>query len=114
MDLLRSITPGTMTKDQSTTTNAEILTPSEQATDNENATFSQTLDFIIPESGSQLSTPITNDEEELLSIPRDIISTRVSGSKLQVELLRPLIAGTYNGLPAYLLKLQCQFNYSGG
>ncbi|KAH7399639.1 hypothetical protein BKA66DRAFT_452261 [Pyrenochaeta sp. MPI-SDFR-AT-0127] len=74
--------------------------------------FSQSFPFEIDDSCPELSTPITNSADEL-SIPRDIISSNISRTKLQSELLRPLIAGTYNGLPAYLLKLQFQFQVPG-
>jgi hypothetical protein len=71
--------------------------------------LTQSFSFEIDDNSSQLSVvPQTNNEVEL-SIPREIISTSVSSTKLQSEILRPIIAGTYNSIPAYLLKAQFQF-----
>lgn len=76
-------------------------------TDLSNMMFSQTLTVVPNESDSQLGAPLVNEPNELeLSIPREIISTRLASIKFQSELMRPIIAGTYNGKPAFLVQLQ--------
>ena len=115
MDELHSTSLAVGATEQTTKTETEIITADETKSSDRDLAFSQDFTFTVIESSSQLSaTPITNDSDELLSIPREIISSRISATKLQSELLRPIIAGTYNGLPAYLLKLQFQFYDSGG
>jgi hypothetical protein len=80
--------------------------------------FSQSFTFSIQDDISELSSVYTNNEEEH-SIPRPRISSNVdisntiSSTKLQSECLRPIIAGTYNDLPAYLLRLQFQLQVPG-
>jgi hypothetical protein len=112
MDALQSTAPATAAEEQINITETEILTTNETISSDEDLTFSQTFTFTIVESSSQLSSSrITNDEGETLSIPRPIISAKLSATT-QSECLRPISAGTYNGLPAYLLKLQFQF-YGG-
>ena len=70
--------------------------------------YSQTIALTVNDTHSQLAAPLTNTPEQQ-SIPRDIISSSISTTRLQSELQRPLLAGTYSDVPAYLLKLQFQF-----
>ncbi|KAK8075801.1 hypothetical protein PG997_010464 [Apiospora hydei] len=81
---------------------------------NEPISFSQPLNLSFEENGGQLSSePQTNRPDEL-SIPRKIISSTVSSSIFHSECLRPILAGTYNGIPAYLVRLQFQLVASAG
>ncbi|KAF2653631.1 hypothetical protein K491DRAFT_680400 [Lophiostoma macrostomum CBS 122681] len=71
-----------------------------------------TLDFSIPnESATYLDrpSPSTSNTAAELSIPREVIAEVVSGSRLVAELQRPIKLGTYNGLPAYLLRTHFAF-----
>lgn len=69
--------------------------------------LTQSFTLTIDEGGGQLSTPQINRTVEL-SIPREIISSSISSTILHAELVRPIIAGTYHGTPAYLVRLQFQ------
>lgn len=73
----------------------------------------QSLRTTVDEGGDQLSAPQTNHTTEL-SVPREIISSSVSSSILQSEVLRPIFAGTYLKSPAYLVRLQFQLVVPGG
>jgi hypothetical protein len=75
--------------------------------------YSQSINFTVDESHSQLSAPRTNTPEQQF-VPPEIISSSISKTRLQCELLRPLLAGTYQEVPAYLLKLQFQFQVTKG
>lgn len=72
----------------------------------------QSFTFSIEDDESELSSSYTNEEEDL-SVPREIISSAISSTILQSECRRPIIAGTYNDEPAFLLKLQFQFIVPG-
>lgn len=50
-----------------------------------------------------------NDNEQELSIPREVIAEVVSGSRLVAELKRPIKIGEFNELPAYLLQIRFSF-----
>lgn len=50
-----------------------------------------------------------NGNEEELSIPREVIADVVGRSRLVAELERPIKIGTYNELPAYLLRVRFAF-----
>ncbi|KAL2064052.1 hypothetical protein VTL71DRAFT_4546 [Oculimacula yallundae] len=72
----------------------------------EDLQFNLPLQITIEESSDQLSAPKTNKPFQL-SEPRLIISESASKINLvQAKLLRPILAGTYFGDPAYLLRLQ--------
>jgi hypothetical protein len=75
--------------------------------------YSQTICFIPDETHSQLSSPRKNTAEEEHT-PPEIITSSISTTRLQSELLRPLLAGTYQTVPAYLLKIQFQFQSPKG
>jgi hypothetical protein len=75
--------------------------------------FSWTISFAFDETHSQLSTPRKNTPEEERT-PPEIVSSSISTTRLQCELLRPLLAGSYQSVPAYLLKLQFQFQVMKG
>ncbi|KAK8073071.1 hypothetical protein PG996_006419 [Apiospora saccharicola] len=72
--------------------------------------FSQSLQLTIEgeTGGGQLSAPPCTNRPDELSIPRRVISAAVSSSIFRSECLRPVFAGTYNGVPAYLVRLQFQ------
>lgn len=72
----------------------------------------QSFTLTIDEGDGQLSTPQINSTTEL-SIPREIISSSISSTILHAELMRPIIAGTYHGTPAYLVRLQFQLETPG-
>lgn len=72
----------------------------------------QRLRVTLDESGNQLSKPQTNRPSELC-IPRNIISSSVSSAIFHAEFLRPIIAGTYHDVPAYLVILQFQLAIPG-
>lgn len=74
----------------------------------------RTFQLAVDDDHAELSSEVQTNTGEHLSIPREIISTSISSTSLQTEILRPLIAGTYNGKPAYLLKLQFQSQMRGG
>lgn len=77
---------------------------------NDPLNFSQSLKLAIEdETGGQLSAPPCTNHPEELSHPRRIISAAVSSSIFRSECLRPILAGTYNGVPAYLVRLRFQF-----
>lgn len=50
------------------------------------------------------------DEEPF---PREVIAAAVGSTNLQAELGRPLLVGTYQGLPAYLLRTKFSFQRLG-
>ncbi|KAK8103438.1 uncharacterized protein PG998_010471 [Apiospora kogelbergensis] len=94
-------------KDSEETSEAPLAISLDARGADELATFSQSIRVTLDEGGGQLSTPQTNRADEQ-SIPREIISSTVSSSIFQSECLRPIIAGTYHGAPAYLIRLQFQ------
>ncbi|KAK7913867.1 hypothetical protein PG985_011570 [Apiospora marii] len=82
---------------------------------NEPTDFSQSLNLTIEgETGGQLSAPPCTNRPEELSIPRRVISAAVSSSIFRSECLRPILAGTYNGVPAYLVRLRFQLVAAAG
>ncbi|KAI0134493.1 hypothetical protein BJ170DRAFT_591468 [Xylariales sp. AK1849] len=91
----------------------ELQSPSDSSLDTLDLVLVQELRATVDEGGGQLSVPQTNRPAEL-SIPREIISSSVSSSILQAELLRPIIVGTYHDTPAYLVRLQFQLAVPGG
>lgn len=77
--------------------------------------FSQSLNLTIEgENGGQLSAPPCTNRPEELSVPRRVISSTVSSSIFRSECLRPILAGTYNGVPAYLVRLRFQLVAAAG
>ena len=54
------------------------------------------------------SPPQTNTAEEEL-LPREVIASAVGSTNLQAELERPVKLGTFNALPAYLLRTRLTF-----
>jgi hypothetical protein len=91
----------------------ELQSISESPVDTVDLPLILSLRATVDEGGDQLSGSQTNHSTEL-SIPREIISSSVSSSILQSELLRPIIAGTYLDAPAYLVRLQFQLVLPGG
>ncbi|KAK8121603.1 hypothetical protein PG984_010273 [Apiospora sp. TS-2023a] len=82
---------------------------------NEPSEFSQSLNLTIEgETGGQLSAPPCTNRPEELSVPRRVISAAVSSSIFRSECLRPILAGTYNGVPAYLVRLRFQLMAATG
>jgi hypothetical protein len=75
--------------------------------------LTQSFTLTVDQDGGQLSSAQTNASAEL-SIPREIISSSISSTVLHAELVRPIIAGTYHGTPAYLVRLQFQLEASCG
>lgn len=63
---------------------------------------------ISSDSATYLDRSQANDDQEL-SIPREVIAEVVGGSRLVAELKRPIKIGTYNELPAYLLQTHFSF-----
>lgn len=63
---------------------------------------------ISAEEATYLDSAQTNDDQELM-IPREVIAEVVGASRLVAELERPLKIGTYNDLPAYLLRTRFSF-----
>jgi hypothetical protein len=115
METLQSAPAATGDKTHIIITDTEIFSTKEPIVGNGGLVFEQSLTWTLNDSSSQLSAkPKTNDEPGLLNIPREIISASISSTKLQAELLRPLISGTYFGKPAYLLHLQIAFKDSSG
>ncbi|KAK6860777.1 hypothetical protein PG995_004413 [Apiospora arundinis] len=74
----------------------------------------RSIKVTLDEGGGQLSAPPQTNRRDELSIPREIISSAVSSSIFQSECLRPILAGTYRGAPAYLLRLQFQLVADAG
>ncbi|KAK7983216.1 FAD binding domain containing protein [Apiospora arundinis] len=74
----------------------------------------RSIKVTLDEGGGQLSAPPQTNRRDELSIPREIISSAVSSSIFQSECLRPILAGTYRGVPAYLLRLQFQLVADAG
>lgn len=113
MEHSQSATPVAGPGEQDNTSNTDIPLDLDTSFLDSDLRYSQSFPFAVDESCPELSTPITNSDAEHF-IPRDIISSNISRTKLQSELMRPLIAGTYCGRPAYLLKLQFQFQVPEG
>ncbi|KAL1599820.1 hypothetical protein SLS60_007625 [Paraconiothyrium brasiliense] len=63
---------------------------------------------ISSDSATYLDSRQAIDDQEL-SIPREEIAEVVSGSRLVAELKRPIKIGTFNELPAYLLRTHFSF-----
>ncbi|KAJ4354320.1 uncharacterized protein N0V89_006055 [Didymosphaeria variabile] len=63
---------------------------------------------ISSDSATYLDRHQTIDDQEL-SIPREDIAEVVGGSRLVAELKRPIQIGTFNELPAYLLRTHFSF-----
>ena len=106
--------PGGREKDRAVDGTLDIPSPSDDAVSPRNSEnlhpdllFAQSFSLTIDEEDGQLSSGQTNTPIEL-SIPRPIIKSSITSTIIHVELVRPIIAGTYNGDPAYLLRLQFQ------
>jgi hypothetical protein len=54
------------------------------------------------------TTPQTNTPEEEF-YPRSVIASAIGSTNLQAELLRPIKLGTFNSLPAFLLRTKFSF-----
>ncbi|KAJ4288969.1 hypothetical protein N0V90_011311 [Kalmusia sp. IMI 367209] len=81
--------------------------PSEETASNTVFSWSVPL-YVSGDEAAYLDRSQTNNEQEL-SIPREVIAEVVGGSRLVAELERPLKIGTYNELPAYLLRTRFSF-----
>ncbi|OBT46343.1 hypothetical protein VE00_02778 [Pseudogymnoascus sp. WSF 3629] len=119
MDTRQLSTPIPWEKDDTTGTveelpspNNSLLTPCASETIAPDLLLTQSFTLTIDQGGGQLSTAQTNTTAEL-SIPREIISSSISSTIFHAELLRPIIAGTYHGTPAYLVRLQFQLEAPG-
>ncbi|KAK7961636.1 uncharacterized protein PG986_002461 [Apiospora aurea] len=95
-----SATPETKIEVAEEMPEAALQIPSTAEDVNDPVVFSQSLNLTFEESGGQLSSePQTNRPDELI---------------FHSECLRPVLAGTYNGVPAYLVRLQFQLVASAG
>lgn len=69
----------------------------------------QTISFELDDSADDLlSSPSRNTEEEQF-IPREVIAAEVRSTTVIAKLERPICLGTFNGLPAFLLRFHFIF-----